>query len=191
MTESSVYKPSRKGARPIPLSFTGRHLLQALREAVVDAVAAGDWHAHGGAVSRVRERIAQYMSDLEKKTERFFLGDVSDTQILDECERRGIGRVKLAPGIYDTRPTVVNVMDVRMRPTPPWQKRNRYLLEVVEKDFPSTQMLGYPISVPLQLCGSIEVEANSMEDALTLGIAEAAKQGHTLQRTDFTVRLLK
>lgn len=119
MSEQSVYKPSRPGARAIPLSFTGRHLLQSLREAITDAIADGDFNARGGAVSNVREKIAQRMSDLERKVERFFLGEVSDTQLLDECEKRGIGRIKLAPGVYDARPRVVNVVDPVFKFTAP------------------------------------------------------------------------
>lgn len=67
MPKQEVYHSSTLG--PIPLSFTGRHLLQALRTEFTDLVAAAkdgkivDWQA----VSRARGRIAQYMSQLEGK----------------------------------------------------------------------------------------------------------------------------
>lgn len=119
MSEQSVYKPSRAGAKPIPLSFTGRHLLQSLREAVMDAVAAGDWHAHGGAVSRVRERIAQRMSELERKCERFFLGDVSTDQLSEELRLRGYDVVRPGAGPLESligKTMVVNVRHPFLKP---------------------------------------------------------------------------
>jgi hypothetical protein len=68
-----VYKSSTMGN--IPLSFTGRHLMQSLREAIQDLVR--DVHQDGmptksnkeawEPLSRARGRIAQYMSDLEQK----------------------------------------------------------------------------------------------------------------------------
>lgn len=85
----SVYKPSRKGARPIPLSFTGRHLLQSLREAVIRAISAGDWHVDADRVSTVREQLAQYMSELEAKASRFFLKDVPSDSMIKELNSRG------------------------------------------------------------------------------------------------------
>ena len=70
---SDVYKSSTLGA--IPLSFTGRHLLQSLREAVVDAIEhahkagrdgrvipSNNWHP----ISLARGKLAQYMSKLER-----------------------------------------------------------------------------------------------------------------------------
>lgn len=61
-----VYKSTTMGN--IPLSFTGRHLLQSLREAVTDAIVAKNQNAYNDALSRARGRIAQYMSELEKKS---------------------------------------------------------------------------------------------------------------------------
>jgi hypothetical protein len=73
MSKQEVYKSSTMG--PIPLSFTGRHLLQSLREAVQDMIAKSDERVRRGQissldwepVSRARGRIAQYMSQLERK----------------------------------------------------------------------------------------------------------------------------
>jgi hypothetical protein len=98
VAEKSVYKPSREGAKEIPLSFTGRHLLQSLREAVTDALSGA--HERGTKhlphdpnkwipISRARERIAQYMSDLEKKAGEFFLREVPFNDLALELGRRG------------------------------------------------------------------------------------------------------
>lgn len=51
---------------PITISFTGRSLLHTLREAIVDAIFAGNYNAHGDAVSLARARLARYISTLEK-----------------------------------------------------------------------------------------------------------------------------
>lgn len=65
MAKQEVYKSTTLGS--IPLSFTGRHLLQSLREALEDAIAAKDASVNWDALSRVRGRLARYMSGLEKK----------------------------------------------------------------------------------------------------------------------------
>lgn len=75
MPKPEVYKSTTLGA--IPLSFTGRHLLQNLREAMTDliskvvkdveagrpVVSSTDWEP----VSLARGKLAQYMSRLEGK----------------------------------------------------------------------------------------------------------------------------
>ena len=40
-------------------------------------------------MSNAREKIAQRMSDLERKSERFFLSEVSTDQLLAELRKRG------------------------------------------------------------------------------------------------------
>lgn len=103
VAEKSVYHSSTMGE--IPLSFTGRHLLQALREEVQDLVRKsyedGNKDGRGAArqisssekawepVSRARGRIAKYMSDLEKKVGQFFLRDVPFNDLTLELGRRG------------------------------------------------------------------------------------------------------
>lgn len=99
VSENSVYKPSREGAKPIPLSFTGRHLLQSLREEIVEYTRLRTQEARAGlngsplnawqGLSRVRERIAQYMSELERRSSSFFLKDVPTDQLDKELESRG------------------------------------------------------------------------------------------------------
>jgi hypothetical protein len=54
--------------KAIPLSFTGRHLLQSLREAIVFALSKNDYHADNDAVSKARCKLAEYMSRLEYET---------------------------------------------------------------------------------------------------------------------------
>lgn len=87
MSERSVYKSST--GVEVPLSFTGKHLLQSLREAIQDALvkryneglADGRHHAReftapGRAwepISKARLAIAQHMSKLEGRTEELKL----------------------------------------------------------------------------------------------------------------------
>lgn len=61
--KQEIYNSSTHGE--IPLSFTGRHLLQTLREAIEDAVSAEDYKVNAQAVSRARAQLAHYMSHLE------------------------------------------------------------------------------------------------------------------------------
>lgn len=63
---SEVYNSATRGR--IPLSFTGRHLLQALRECIQDAIREQDYNCNGMALSHTRGRLAEYMSVLEGKS---------------------------------------------------------------------------------------------------------------------------
>ncbi len=60
---TSPYKSTTHG--PIPLSITGRQLLQNLREAVENAIHKGDFCADGMALPHARGALAQYLSKLE------------------------------------------------------------------------------------------------------------------------------
>lgn len=68
MSDPKVFNSSMYG--PIPLSFTGKHLLQKLRECIEDAVATGNTDAQltheGHALSKARGDLAKYMSQLEQ-----------------------------------------------------------------------------------------------------------------------------
>lgn len=61
--KQETYKSSTHG--PIPLSFTGRRLLENLRHAITAAIAARDWNHDNNAVSKARGELAKYMSRLE------------------------------------------------------------------------------------------------------------------------------
>lgn len=63
--KQEVYTSSTKGE--IALSFTGRHILQKLREAAVEAIEAQDYDLNGQALSRVRGELAAYISKLESQ----------------------------------------------------------------------------------------------------------------------------
>lgn len=63
--KQETYQSSTLGE--IPLSFTGRHLLQNLRTAVQDAVSFGDYHHNNSALSQARGHLANYISSLEKR----------------------------------------------------------------------------------------------------------------------------
>lgn len=92
MTE--VYKSTTHG--PIPLSFTGRHLMQSLREATIAAIAKNDWHTAGEALSRARGDLAAYMSTLEGRAPftntgmpaGMMIRSFSDAELVAEIERR-------------------------------------------------------------------------------------------------------
>lgn len=108
MSNQEIYHSSTMG--DIPLSFTGRHLLQALREAIIERDQkvineygmrlnpTGPGHfGHWDEVSRTRGRIAKYMSELESKQlhtlkdyaeARCNLHLISDAQLIRELERR-------------------------------------------------------------------------------------------------------
>lgn len=118
MAERSVYKSSTLG--DIPLSFTGRQLLQQLRIEVEDLIKKvyDNGHADGAQnarkfaapgkdwepLSRARARLAQYMSKLERKSDSperdedaafppHFVGDRSYKCIQDEIDdarRQGV-----------------------------------------------------------------------------------------------------
>jgi hypothetical protein len=63
MTE--VYNSFTHG--PIPLSFTGRLLLQNLRFAIMGAIGRGDYNDPRNEVAYARGELAKYMSGLEAK----------------------------------------------------------------------------------------------------------------------------
>lgn len=63
--EKSIYNSHTHG--PIPLSFTGRRLMQNLRDAITGAVRRGDYNDPRMEVAHARGEIAQYMSKLETR----------------------------------------------------------------------------------------------------------------------------
>ncbi len=77
--KQEVYKSTTEG--DIPLSFTGRHLLQSLREAMTNAIMKQNWHVDGDALSRCRAAIARYMSDLERKGEEIAMRRLERQQV--------------------------------------------------------------------------------------------------------------
>lgn len=66
MSKQETYKSHTRG--PIPLSFTGRRLLENLRYAITNAIREGAYNHDGEAVSKARGDIALYMSKIEGKT---------------------------------------------------------------------------------------------------------------------------
>lgn len=111
-----VYRSTTLG--DIPLSFTGRHLLQTLRECVADALAAGDTNVNAGALSRARGRLAQYMSKLEDKSKdntgftdgmpnyEAFMSELTNEQLKHELDKRFAGLTAVAAA-RKQRPYVV------------------------------------------------------------------------------------
>lgn len=94
MAKREIYHSTTMG--PIPLSFTGRHLMQALREAVTDMMSKAVEKAKRGEagiglewdeVSRARGRIAKYISQLEERPQRTGFG-WRDPEPLDVAARR-------------------------------------------------------------------------------------------------------
>lgn len=217
-----VFRSSTMG--DIPLSFTGRHLLQALRDEMTELLEGvkkraargstltleGDWEP----LSRARGRIAKYMSELEKKAERFFLGEVSATDLRDELVKRGAEVRRYNPVTNTVEVTGdaaahIQPRDAGVRFTPPWQTADlrfgsackpipgkplarRYLVEVLEPQTIKAQELGRGVITELQLGGSMEVNALSMDEAVEKVLAVAYNRGFvSLKRTDLSVRELE
>jgi len=78
-----VYKSSTHGE--IPLSFTGRHLLQTLRSAATAAIANGNWHHDCNALSKARGELALYMSRLEAREKPEAERTLVDVQIYPDA----------------------------------------------------------------------------------------------------------
>lgn len=200
-----VYKSSTMGN--IPLSFTGRHLLQSLREAFTEyldaiqkpgSVQYKDWTR----VSEARGRIAKYMSDLERKNNvpqdrQAVIAELrkdgyevhlpapwqkTRAQLEEEVqalhrERREFASVKLDPVYFQQYGRA-------KRP-----ELNEYLLTYVGPHIVFGKELHKPITTSIQLEGQMTVRANNMDEALDIGIRTAGERGYALTRKDFTVQL--
>lgn len=69
----SFYNSATHGR--IPLSFTGKRLMQNLRDAVSNAIAASDFCVDSMALSVARGDIAKYLGELESKTRKVPYGE--------------------------------------------------------------------------------------------------------------------
>lgn len=65
--ERQVYRPSTGGQ--IYLSFTARHLMQSLREAIQDALLNSNYSVHDRQLSRARAKLAEHISELETEVQ--------------------------------------------------------------------------------------------------------------------------
>lgn len=92
MMDQEIYHSSTLG--PIPLSFTGRRLMQNLREAVEEMTTRASNAARAGRgcpvdnwepVSQARGRLAKYISELERKRN---IDSFTDTELICEMQRR-------------------------------------------------------------------------------------------------------
>lgn len=85
--EQQVYTSSTRG--PIPLSFTGRHLMQSLREAIADAINQQSYDCEGQQLSRARGRLVKYISHLERRLlKKPSLKDFTICDLTEELYRR-------------------------------------------------------------------------------------------------------
>lgn len=82
--KQEVYQSSTLGA--IPLSFTGRRLLQNLREEIDDYVNCRDNPIDWEPLSRARGKLALYISQLEQAKPDLY--NVSDEALVEEIQRR-------------------------------------------------------------------------------------------------------
>lgn len=135
-----VYKSTTGG--DIPLSFTGRHLLQTLREAITKAIMKQNWHEDADAISRAREAIARYISDLERKGNEMALARLErvkeqvqdypdpyndkDGSIARESEFQSIPPIPVWPNLAP---------DPKTREEGVRQKHNHYHKDVSKLDF--------------------------------------------------------
>jgi hypothetical protein len=81
-----VYHSTTHG--PIPLSFTGRLLMQNLRFAIQKAIARGDWHDPREEISFARGELAKYISALENASNAFTGKEFSIEERLARIESR-------------------------------------------------------------------------------------------------------
>lgn len=210
MSNQEVYKSSTLG--PIPLSFTGRHLLQTLREAVTELVSKVEEAGLKGCaytpardrwepVSLARGKLAQYMSQLEKRN--------VPQSMLDELarlrhENEVLSKANEAHKAQEQRrKRVVNVADPLIyfgstrRPIHPfWQSpKNEYFVRVIEGNFQANKRHerkpGSIITTEVQIGGSMQVTAFTSDEALDMAVEQAHKHGFTeLTKKDFEVRYL-
>lgn len=75
--KQEIYVSSTLGE--IPLSFTGRHLMQSLREAIVEALPENREYIQ--ALSIARGKLAEYISSLERRLNK--LDDLSSISTID------------------------------------------------------------------------------------------------------------
>lgn len=122
---SDVYNSSTAG--PIPLNFEGRRLMANLRDAIQDAIKAGNFLYNNGALSRARAAIAKELSWLQevaKKGKAYrdeasrlaslagdLERDLDDARRLnaalrfdlDDAQRRATGQITITPNLAATK----------------------------------------------------------------------------------------
>jgi hypothetical protein len=202
--DESVYRSSTLG--DIPLSFTGRHLLQGLRDEVTDLIrkaydngkadvmrndglnrlstAGTDWEP----VSRARGRIAQYISNLEAKQER-----------AKENANELFG--KFGPSVREayenSRPTdelAFGSMYAQQYGHAKRVVKNEYRVEYIAKPGPAFSgplTFGKTVKTYLSFEGSVEVTAPTMDIALEMTVSKARELGVTTKPTDWRVTMLR
>jgi hypothetical protein len=211
MSKQEVYHSSTLG--PIPLSFTGRRLMQNLREefqrllsSAVEKTKRGqvgissEWER----VSEARGRIAQYMSELEKRPGNSIWNnpqaELANLRHENEVLRKANEAFKREEERRKRR-TVVNVADPliyfgtlksRCIPAP---MKNQYFVRVLEGNFKSNKrhqrLPGSIITTEMQIGGSMQVTALTSDMALDMAVEQAHKHGFTeLTKADFEVRYL-
>ncbi len=92
---------------PIELSYRGKGLLQAEREAVMETINAGSFTANDYALSRARAALARYMGELESRVERAraVLQEVNGPAFKDYLRERSSGlRYMGTPIVFDPPP---------------------------------------------------------------------------------------
>lgn len=194
MPRQEVYHSSTLGR--IPLSFTGRRLMQNLREEFQRLLSIAIEKARNGQVgvsrewdrvSEARGRIAEYMSRLEARQGGWdktaqMCGFEDTTQALNylltkqqksELQRSG------EPHSYWTR------------------SRNEYVVGLIieaDRTIRTKRVEREPgsfITTEVQLGGSVQIAAYSMDEALDMALKQAHDHGFTeLTKKDFDVRLV-
>lgn len=104
---NEVYQSSTLG--PIPLSFTGRHLLHNLRDAITEALYAKptppDWKPVSPdwkPISLARGRIAQYISRLETEKQKLpVLKEIPTIVLLEELRSRELDRIASSESVVN------------------------------------------------------------------------------------------
>jgi hypothetical protein len=212
MPKQEVYHSSTLG--PIPLSFTGRRLMQNLRDAFqellhkrVEQTQRGqiggqhDWTA----VSEARGKLAQYMSQLEKResVDPELVALRHENEVLRKAneafkviEKRDAERKKRLDRMNRSLrylPEPLIYFGSRCIPVPPL--KHEYFVRVLEGNFQANKRVqrkpGSVITTTMQIGGSMQVTALTSDDALNMAVEQAHKHGFTeLTKKDFEVRYL-
>lgn len=92
----SIYKSHTHG--PIPLSFTGKRLMQNLREEIAKAISEGKWHEQ---ISYARGELAKYMSELEKRPAPARATTATEVNMRQQAEANRPGPSKYLTNPFD------------------------------------------------------------------------------------------
>lgn len=99
--ERQVYRPSTGGQ--IYLSFTARHLMQSLREAIQDALLNSNYSVHDRQLSRARAKLAEHISELETEVQ-ILRNRLKDVRTVADVSHWTTNGADCTPGVPEPKP---------------------------------------------------------------------------------------